>query len=44
MTGLLRYVRSEDVPLSQNKAHSFAARNALEHYPSGAVYSDDMTL
>lgn len=39
MTGLLRYARSEDVPLSQNKAHSFAAHNALVHYPSGAVYS-----
>lgn len=39
MTGLLRYARSEDVALSQNKAHSFAAHNALVHYPSGAVYS-----
>ncbi|MCA0998671.1 sulfotransferase family 2 domain-containing protein [Alloyangia pacifica] len=39
MTGLLRYARSEDVILSQNKAHRFAAHYALVHYRSGAVYS-----
>ena len=39
MTGLLRYARTEDVPLPQNKAHAFAAHNALVHYPSGAIYS-----
>lgn len=39
MTGLLRYARSEDLTLSQNKAHGFAAHYALVHYRSGAVYS-----
>lgn len=39
MTGLLRYARCEDVSLSQNKAHSFAAHYALVHYRSGTVYS-----
>lgn len=39
MTGLLRYARAEDAPLSQNKAHAFAASHALVHYRTGAVYS-----
>lgn len=39
MTGLLRYARQEDVALSQNAAHGFAAHYALVHYPSGAIYS-----
>ena len=39
MTGLLRYARSEDVPLPQNTAHRFAAQYALVHYPSGAICS-----
>lgn len=39
MTGLLRYARGEEVALSQNGAHGFAAQHALVHYTSGAVYS-----
>jgi hypothetical protein len=39
MTGLLRYARQEAVALKANAAHGFAARHALVHYPSGAVYS-----
>ncbi|AWI86764.1 hypothetical protein CEW88_23670 (plasmid) [Alloyangia pacifica] len=39
VTGLLRYARTEDVTLSQNAAHGLAARHALTHYPSGAIYS-----
>ncbi|NDV51654.1 sulfotransferase family protein [Yangia sp. PrR003] len=38
MTDLLRYVRSEDVTLPQNKTHGFAAHYALVHHCSGAVY------
>ena len=39
MTGLLRHVRKQIDPLPQNGPHQFAARHALVHYASGAVYS-----
>lgn len=39
MTGLLRHARHEAVALARNEAHMFAARHALVHYASGAVYS-----
>jgi hypothetical protein len=34
-----RFAGAEYVNLRQNSAHNFAARQALVHYPSGAVYS-----
>jgi hypothetical protein len=37
---ILRYAKGlNKEPLSQNPAHQFAAKHALSHYPSGAVYS-----
>jgi hypothetical protein len=39
MTGLLRHARHEAVALARNEAHTFAARHALVHYASGAIYS-----
>lgn len=39
MTGLLRHPRAEAVALKANTAHEFAARHALVHYASGAIYS-----
>ena len=38
-TRVLRHAASEFVPLGQNAAHGLAARHALVHYRSGAVYS-----
>ncbi|MEM9317807.1 MAG: sulfotransferase family 2 domain-containing protein [Pseudomonadota bacterium] len=39
MTGLLRHSSGQWVELAQNLRHQFAARFALVHYASGAVYS-----
>ncbi len=39
MTRLLRYARQSDQALAENQLHNLAARQALVHYPSGAVYS-----
>lgn len=39
MIRLLRYARGDIKPLAQNAKHGFAARYALVHYGSGAVYS-----
>lgn len=36
---LLRFARLAHQPLPGNPKHGFAARHALTHYPSGAVYS-----
>lgn len=39
MTRLLRHARADFGTLRQNPAHNFAARHALVHYASGAIYS-----
>ncbi len=39
MTRLLRHARTDITTLAQNGPHMFAARQALVHYPSGAVYT-----
>lgn len=39
MTRLLRYARTDNCQLAHNPPHGFAARQALVHYASGAVYS-----
>lgn len=39
MTGLLRYASQSHAPLSNNPKHQNAARHALVHYPTGAIYS-----
>lgn len=36
---LLRFARLDRRPLASNPRHVFAARHALVHYPSGAIYS-----
>lgn len=37
---LLRYAKSDiDVPLEKNYKHQFAAKHALCHYPTGAIYT-----
>ena len=39
MTGLLRYASQSHAPLANNPKHNAAARHALVHYPTGAIYS-----
>lgn len=39
MTGLLRHAKKSLKPLEHNAQHKFAARSALMHYASGAIYT-----
>ena len=36
---VLRYASVDRGPIEKNQAHNFAARHALCHYPSGAIYT-----